>query len=99
MGQDSVPEELLELRLKIDGLDRKLVELLADRFSLTHAVGMLKASNVLEPVDTKREAEKLAEIRGLCAELNVDADLVAELFTRIMAQAVKNHKQIKQKQP
>ena len=66
MGSNTVPTELLEVREKIDAIDRKLLELLAERFALTHQVGLLKANLELEAVDTVREAQKLANLRALC---------------------------------
>ena len=64
MGSNTVPTELLEVREKIDAIDRKLLELLAERFALTHQVGLLKANLELEAADTVREAQKLANKWG-----------------------------------
>jgi chorismate mutase len=95
MTAESVPAELLEIRDKIDQIDRELVQLLARRFALTHRVGMLKASRALDAVDAGREARKLDALRVLCAENKLNPELVTELFTKIMAEAVHNHNQIR----
>lgn len=98
MTAQSVPEELLEIRQKIDEIDADLIELLAARFTLTQQVGELKASKELASVDASREAKKLEELRKLCLQYQIDADLVSELFTRIMAEVVKNHEIIRAQQ-
>ena len=94
MAQDSVPQQLLEIREKIDQVDRQLVHLLAERFGLTNQVGHLKASSDLEAVDPQREAQKLQTLRSLAQQHDLDPDLVAKLFTLIMAEVVKNHRRI-----
>ncbi len=91
MTSESIPTELLEVRKKIDRIDSELINLLAERFDLTHHFGMLKDSNDLDAVDAGREANKLDELRALCLQHDLNPDLVTELFTRIMEEVVKNH--------
>lgn len=95
MASESVPAELLEVREKIDLIDRQLIALLGERFTLTHQVGLLKASRALEAVDATREAEKLAELSALCEEYNLNPELVTELFSKIMEEVVKNHRELR----
>ena len=95
MTLDSPPAELLAARKQIDAIDRQLVELLGKRFEQTHQVGLLKANQELAPVDATREAEKLAEISELCTKYNLNPGLVTELFSKIMAEVVKNHRQLR----
>ena len=97
MTSESIPTELLEVRKKIDRIDSELINLLAERFELTHQVGMLKASNELDAVDAGREANKLDELRALCLQHDLNPDLVTELFTRIMEEVVKNHRQLRER--
>lgn len=94
MTSSSFPAELLEARAEIDRIDRELIDLLAARFDQTHTVGILKASNALQAVDAQREAQKIAELRKLCEANGLNPDLVTELFTRIMQEVVKNHKEL-----
>jgi chorismate mutase len=96
MGSNTVPTELLEVREKIDAIDRKLLELLAERFALTHQVGLLKANQELEAVDTVREAQKLANLRALCEEYELNPDFVTVLFTSIMEEVVRNHRRLQE---
>lgn len=95
MTSQSPPAELLAAREQIDAIDRQLLELLGKRFELTHQVGLLKASQALEPVDATREAEKLAELDKLCEQHKLNPALVRELFSQIMAEAVRNHRQLR----
>lgn len=96
MTAESVAAELLEIRGKIDHIDQDLVQLLAQRFALTHHVGRLKACNALDPVDAGREAQKLEALRVLCADNGLNPELVTEIFKKIMAEAVRNHNQIRE---
>ncbi len=96
MTADSVAAELLEIRGKIDHIDQDLVQLLAQRFALTHHVGRLKACHALDPVDAGREAQKLEALRVLCVDNSLNPELVAEIFKKIMAEAVRNHNQIRE---
>jgi len=96
MSSESVPAELLEVREKIDLIDKNLLALLGERFELTHQVGLLKADKALAAVDATREAEKLAELSALCQTYNLNPELVTELFSKIMEEVVKNHKQLRE---
>ncbi len=95
MTSPSVPAELLEVREKIDAIDKELIVLLGRRFALTHQVGLLKASNALDAVDATRETEKLAELSALCQKYNLNPALVTELFSKIMEEVVRNHHQLR----
>lgn len=95
MSSVGIPAELAEARDRIDQIDRKLIELLAQRFSLTHQVGMLKARQDLDALDAEREAQKLEELRALCHRHGLDPALVSELFRRIMEEVVRNHKRLR----
>jgi chorismate mutase len=92
----TVPEELLEVRKQIDSVDEELVLLLAKRFALTHQVGQLKASKQLGAVDQDREAHKLEAIKSLSAQHNLNPQLIANLFTQIMAEVVRNHRKLRE---
>ena len=96
MKADTVPNELLKVREQIDEIDERLLRLLAERFQLTHQVGIVKASQALASFDSTREAEKLERLRALCGDLQLDPALVTELFTRIMQEVVKNHDKLRQ---
>ena len=96
MTLQTPPAELLAAREQIDAIDRELVALLGKRFESTHQVGILKASQALAPVDATREAEKLAELSALCEKYNLNPALVTELFSKIMAEVVQNHRRLRE---
>lgn len=96
MAEVPVPEQLVALRGKIDDVDRELVLMLAERFALTSQVGRLKADSKLEAVDPAREAQKLDALRLLSQQQGLSPELVAELFKLIMAEAVRNHRRIRE---
>ncbi len=96
MTSQSIPAELLEVREKIDTIDKQLIHFLGRRFALTHQVGLLKANKALDAVDTRRESEKLAEISALCQQHDLNPALVTELFSKIMEEVVKNHRLLRE---
>ena len=55
---------LEELRLKIDVLDRQLVELLSERARAAHMVGKLKAATSLPVYEPAREQVVYANVRA-----------------------------------
>ena len=95
MSDEKVPAELLAVRDKIDETDERLLDLLAERFELTHWVGLLKANQNLTSFDGTREAEKLARLAELSEQRNLDPELVTALFRQIMQQVVRNHESLK----
>ncbi|MFM1897448.1 MAG: hypothetical protein RLZZ385_2522 [Pseudomonadota bacterium] len=94
MTAEPIPQDLLQVREQIDQIDAELVELLAKRFALTYQVGRLKARNRLEAVDPAREAGKLAALKSLSEERNLNPELVTGIFTAIMAEVVRNHRKL-----
>jgi chorismate mutase len=96
MSEQEIPAELQEIRKQIDDIDDRLLRLLAERFQLTHTVGLIKAKQNLNSFDSSREAEKITRLRERCDSLEIDPNLVEELFTRIMQEVVKNHDRLRQ---
>ena len=92
---DTIPGELLAIRQRIDDIDRGIVELLRERFALTHEVGLLKASRELNALDTRREEEKLNALAALSEANQLDPNLVRDLFRRIMDEVVRNHERLR----
>ena len=95
MSENAIPAELLSVREKIDAIDERLLDLLAERFQLTHQVGLLKANQQLSALDATREAEKLARLADLSSDRDLNPELIQELFRRIMQQVVQNHERLK----
>ncbi|MCY4017261.1 MAG: chorismate mutase [Gammaproteobacteria bacterium] len=94
-GTGDIPGELLAIRGRIDEIDRAIVDLLRERFALTHEVGLLKASRALEALDARREEEKLKALTDLSEANDLNPDLVRDLFRRIMEEVVSNHEKLR----
>ncbi len=54
--------KLLELRSRIDGIDRELVALLQERLAVAEEIGRTKAKSLAQPLDTVREKEVIDHI-------------------------------------
>lgn len=93
----TLPEELLQLRDRIDGIDEELLAALVRRFEITHRVGQLKAAHGLDSVDPVREQEKLQRLRDLAAQKGLNIDFVHELFQLVFSEVVKNHRRLQAK--
>ena len=96
-GNDSIPGELIEIRNRIDEIDQGIIELLHERFKVTHEVGLLKAKRALHSQDVRREEQKLEALGALSESHKLEPTLVRELFRRIMEEVVRNHERIKTK--
>ncbi len=94
-GEDSIPNELTEIRSRIDEIDLAIIELLRERFDLTHEVGLLKARREMSSQDIQREQQKLEVLGALSESRKLDPSLVRELFRRIMEEVVRDHERIK----
>ena len=95
MSTKAAPKELIEARQKLDVIDEGLVEMLEARFQLTHQVGVLKADQKMPPLDSDREAQKIAQLRSLCEGKNLNPDFIAEVFRLVMKEVVKNHEKLR----
>jgi chorismate mutase len=91
-GQVSVPEELLQLRNRIDTIDEELLAVLVRRFEVTGRVGQLKAECGLDSVDPVREQQKLERLRRKAEDLGLNSAFVSELFQKLFEEVVRNHR-------
>lgn len=85
-------DNLQDFRTNLDNIDRALVYLLAERFFVTHKVGLYKKSNGLPAVDAKREQAILADVRSRAENSGLDPEFAERLFRLIMDEVVKDHK-------
>ncbi|AXK44523.1 chorismate mutase [Brachybacterium saurashtrense] len=82
-------------RRSIDNIDAALVHLLAERFSHTQRVGLLKAEHGLPPADPSREQEQIARLRELADEAGLDPTF-AEAFLRfIVTEVIRHHERLR----
>ena len=92
--QSTPGEQLIRFRTSIDNLDAAVIRLLAERFKITRAVGALKAENDFPPVDPEREARQIARLRAIAAEAGLSPDFAEALHSFVVAEVVRNHKEI-----
>ena len=93
--EDSIPSELIAIRNRIDEIDQGIIELLHERFKLTHDVGVLKANRDMNAQDARREEQKLQALGALSESHKLEPTLVRELFRRIMEEVVRNHERVR----
>lgn len=60
---DSVQQELTKLRIKIDSIDRKIVELLNERAQLANKIGEIKRAHDMPVYVPEREEQVFANVR------------------------------------
>ena len=88
-------ELLGEERRSIDNIDAALVHLLAERFSHTQRVGLLKAEHGLPPADPAREQQQIERLRSLADAAGLDPTF-AEAFMRfIVTEVIRHHERIR----
>ena len=89
-------ELLGEERRSIDNIDAALVHLLAERFSHTQRVGLLKAEHGLPPADPDREQQQIERLRSLADAAGLDPTF-AEAFMRfIVTEVIRHHERIRE---
>jgi len=86
-------EKLLQHRGSIDNLDAALIHIMAERFRVTKAVGVLKAKNDFPPSDPGREKKQVERLRALATESNLDPNFAEKLLNFIISEVIQHHKQ------
>ena len=89
----SALDELKNYRKSIDNLDDALIRILAERFRITKAVGVLKASNDLPPADPAREKQQVERLRALAVDADLDPDFAEKLLNFIIKEVIRHHEQ------
>lgn len=90
------PETLLGgLRASIDRVDTAIVDLLAERFSLTERIGEVKRDAGMPPLDAEREAELLRRLGSRAAESGLAPEIVERIYTLIMAEVRRRHEELR----
>jgi chorismate mutase len=92
--RESIPAELANLRADIDRLDSALIHLLAERFDITHHVGVYKARHGLPAFAPGRERKQLERIRETAVETGLDPDFAEKILSTIMLEVVARHRHI-----
>ena len=96
---EDVRRRLTAERRSIDNIDAALVHLLAERFSHTQRVGLLKAEHGLPPADPGREGRQIDRLRALADEAGLDPTF-AEAFLRfIVTEVIRHHERLRDAAP
>ncbi|MEP6666276.1 MAG: chorismate mutase [Nocardioidaceae bacterium] len=93
-ADDAALAELARLRASIDNLDAALVHVLAERFSRTQQVGLLKARHDMPPADPEREAQQIARLRRLAVDARLDPEFAEKFLNFIIAEVLRHHEAI-----
>jgi len=88
---------LEKLREKIDIVDENLMKVLAKRFALTKMVGEYKKTHKLKALAKNREEQIFKQREVWANELQLSPILIKQLFTTIIKEVRKNHREIKKK--
>ena len=77
-------DELGQIRRDIEAIDRKLIELLADRLELGRRTGEIKREAGRPILDAAREAEVIRRAVTAARELGVPQEATREIFWHIV---------------
>ncbi len=86
-----IDETLQGYRDRIDVLDEQLIQLLAERFEITKAVGAYKAAEGLPPADPDREAAQVARLRSIAESAGMDPGFSEKVFRLIVDEVIRHH--------
>jgi len=82
-----------ELRDELSDVDRRIIDLVAERQRIVSAIGRDKLSNSKATRDFEREKAVLSRTREQATELGVDPDLVEELVSALIRSSLANQEQ------
>ena len=75
---------LEELRRKIDGADRKIVELIAERIRIAEEIGREKKELAKPVEDAARERIVLEKVKGIAQEEKINPEDMENIYRQIM---------------
>ena len=84
-----MPDPLESLRNRIDKLDRRLIEALAERQRIVTEIAGLKADPALPLQDAERERDLLSRVSALASAQGLDSYFVESLYRRILEHSVR----------
>lgn len=82
------PEELADIRERIERLDRALLSLLKERMGLMEAVARAKLQSAAPFRDPLREEQVLQRVRRSALELGLDPNAAERIFQDVMEMAI-----------
>lgn len=86
--------KLLQWRGQLDEIDKQVIDLLAQRFDVTHQVGLFKAEKGLNARDTKRENEMVERIHKIAADAGLDPTVAENYLKTIWTHSLEKHREI-----
>lgn len=86
--------DIVALRKELDEIDEKLVILLAQRFAVTHDVGIYKKSRALPAIDEAREKLQFDRISKLAEAHGLDEEFAKNMLRLIIDRVVVDHERI-----
>lgn len=92
MSTSSSPTTVPEARARIDEINERVVELLAERQAIVDDLCELKADADRTVRDPEREAELLAHVRSVADEAGLPPTLAENLFEEILAHSVERQR-------
>ncbi|WP_263785038.1 chorismate mutase [Salinibacter grassmerensis] len=92
MPTSTSPTTVQEARTRIDEINERVVELLAERQAVVDALCEMKADAGRTVRDPEREAELLAHVRSVAGEAGLPPDLAETLFEEILAHSVERQR-------
>lgn len=96
MSTTSTTTPLEEARDRIDDIDRRFVELLAERYAVVDDICKLKEEEGNTIKDHDREAELLDHVAAVAEEEGLSPDLVRRLFGEILSHSVERQQERRQ---
>jgi chorismate mutase len=81
-----------EARARIDEIDRRIVELLAERYAVVDALCETKAENGDTVKDEDREQALLDHVTALAEKHNLSPELARRLYDEILAHSVRRQR-------
>jgi len=89
--------ELSEIRVKLDELDKELVEIIKKRMDLIPHVAEYKKGKGIPRYQPEREAEIIKAKRELAEEVGVSPDLIEDIIKRLIEESHEVQKGILEK--
>ncbi|HKK48549.1 MAG TPA: chorismate mutase [Alkalispirochaeta sp.] len=93
--QTDAPQELTTYRETLDRLDASLIYLLAERFSVTEAIGHLKAERDLPALDAQREDQQLSRLQEIAESAGLPSEYAQGVFRTITTMVRERHEEIR----
>ena len=86
--------DLATLRERIEVVDRKIIELIAERLSIVEGVVEAKLASASPFRDREREESLIGQLRAIAVEVGVDPHQIERLYRVVMDMSVAHQEQL-----